>query len=103
MRNPGGYGFAFAPEGTPALRFDGWRCEATRSGVVEVDTFSCFHCNRVVHVKPKMDPADMGGLCKQCMKLICKYCVGKGCDPLEEKLKRSEDRDRFWRSLEGHR
>src|SRR5262245_13285430 len=103
MRNPGGYGYAFAgSEGPLALRFDGWQCVASSpAGVVEVDTFSCFHCNSVVYVRPKMDPADMGGLCKLCMKLICKYCYDKGnCDPLEEKLRRSEDRDRFRRSLE---
>lgn len=102
MRNPGGYGVAFSrAEGPFALWFDGSRRDAThvKSGIFETDTFTCFHCSRVTRVKPKMDAADLGGLCKVCMKLICSHCVGKGCDPLEEKLKRSEDRDRFRRSL----
>ncbi len=96
MRNPGGYGFLTQPDRS-ALRFDGLRCEAP-AGISEIDTYTCFHCCRVTHVLPKMDPADLGGLCKICMKLICKYCVGKGCDPLEEKLRRSEERDRTLRS-----
>lgn len=62
----------------------------------ECDTFTCFHCNRVVFVKPKCDPADLGGLCKGCMKLICANCVGKGnCDPWEEQMKRAEARYLF--------
>lgn len=102
MRNPGGYGIATAADGEPfALWFDRQRREVThvKSGVFETDTFTCFHCHVVTRVKPKMDAADLGGLCKVCMKLICSRCVGKGCDPMEEKLKRSEDRDRFRRSL----
>lgn len=58
----------------------------------EADTFSCAHCNRITHVKPFADAADLGGLCKICMGLVCAGCVGKGCDPLEEKLRRSEER-----------
>jgi len=59
-------------------------------GVTERDTFTCAHCNRIVHVKPFVDPASRGGLCKVCGALICKSCVGKGCDPHEEKLKEYE-------------
>lgn len=66
---------------------------------IEQDTFTCAHCNRVVFVKPQSDPADLGGLCKQCMGLICPSCVGRGCDPLEKKLERAEARDRFLRSI----
>ena len=98
MRNPGGYGIITSPVPS-ALHFDGRRREHMRAGIFETDTFTCFHCNTVTHVKPRMDAADMGGLCKVCMKLICVHCVGKGCDPMEEKLKRAEDRDRFRRSL----
>lgn len=65
----------------------------------ESDTFTCHHCNKVVIVKPKCDPCDLGGLCRICDKMICPACVNKGsCDPLEEKLKRAEDRARTLRS-----
>lgn len=96
MRNPGGYGMLITPD-KAVVHFDGRRREVN-AGTHEVDTFTCFHCGRVKHVKPKMDAADLGGLCKVCMKLICEHCVGKGCDPFEEKLKRSEARDRALRS-----
>ena len=75
MRNPGGYAFTFDPIGTRQ----------------EADTFTCFHCNHVVHVKPKCDPTELGGMCRLCMKMICPSCVDVGsCDPFEKKLDRSE-------------
>lgn len=74
MRKPGGYGLLCQP-GSPN---------------VEQDTYTCSHCNKVVFVKPKERPEDLGGLCKVCMGLICPHCVGKGCDPLEKKIERME-------------
>ena len=84
MRNPTGY------------------ATLTTDGVIvkERDTFTCFHCNRVIHVKPKCDPADLGALCKVCMELICPRCVGKGCTPFEEKLERAEARHHARKSYE---
>lgn len=62
----------------------------------EIDTFTCGHCCRVIHVLPRMDPADMGGLCKQCMELICPNCVDKMvCTPWEQQMEEIEARDRF--------
>ena len=74
MRRPGGYSIIT----DPVLRDK------------EADTFTCGHCGKVVFVKPFMDAAEMGGRCTCCDKLICSHCVGKGCDPMEEKLKRWE-------------
>lgn len=75
------------------VNFDGLRCETIAAGMVEIDTVSCGHCGRVIHIKPRMDPADMGGLCKQCMKFECPSCVGKGCTPLEKKIEEAEQRN----------
>lgn len=77
----------------------GYACISSPDGISEVDTFTCFHCQHVVHVKPKMDPAEMGGLCKQCMKLVCPHCVGKGCTPFLKKLERMEARYHMRRSM----
>ncbi len=75
MFRPGGYAFTFDAGGIRQ----------------EADTFTCFHCNKVVVVKPKCDSYDLGGMCRICEKMICPDCVDKGiCDPLEEKLKRAE-------------
>ena len=83
MRNPGGVLIATDPFGP----------------TIEIDTFTCGHCNRIKYVKPKEKPEDIGGLCKVCMKLICGDCVDTGkCDPLEEKLKREESRNEVLRS-----
>lgn len=86
MRRPQGYGVE---------RRDG-------AIVHEEDSFTCGHCNTVVFVKPKQDAADMGGLCKLCMKLTCARCAGSGkCDPFEEKLLRMESRDRLLKAVRG--
>lgn len=83
MRNAGGYFFSFDPGGVRQ----------------EADTFSCGHCCRVVIVKPKCDPCDLGGMCRLCGKMICPTCVDLGkCDPLEKKLERAEAKDRALRS-----
>lgn len=82
MRRPGGYAVLSMPGGTQ-----------------ENDTFTCGHCQRIVHVKPLADAADCGGLCKACMRLICGSCTDKRvCTPFEETFKRIEARDRFLRS-----
>ena len=62
----------------------------------EIDTFTCVHCCRVVHVPPKADPSTMGGFCRQCMSLICRKCAAKRtCTPWERQMEISEARDRF--------
>lgn len=63
--------------------------------VKEMDTFTCAHCNSIRHVKPFCDPADLGGLCKCCMGVVCEQCVGRGCDPLEKKIQRIEKSQDF--------
>ena len=83
MRNPQGYAVWTGP-----------------SAVVERDSFSCGHCNRITFVAPRADPADVGGLCKQCMHLICPRCTALGrCTPLEQQIEQSEARDRQRRAL----
>lgn len=84
MRSPGWYFLTTSPEG--------------RSH--ESDGFKCQHCQKVVMVKPMCDPADMGGRCYVCDNLICPACVGKGCDVVEEKLKRAEAQSDARRSYE---
>lgn len=73
-------------------------------GIVEQESFTCKHCQKIVFVKPLCDPADMGGLCKVCDGLICPGCYAKRmaggpCDPWEEKMKRMEARDATRRSM----
>jgi hypothetical protein len=82
MRRPQGYATIFEPD----------------KPLQEIDTFTCGHCNRVEHVQPRCKPEDLGGLCKQCMKLVCPRCNAIGiCDVFEKKLERIEARDRFLR------
>jgi hypothetical protein len=58
----------------------------------EWDTFTCGHCwpPTIHRVQAGCDPADLGGLCKVCMRLICPKCLGGGCTPFEKKLEAEE-------------
>lgn len=59
----------------------------------EHKTYTCDHCNKVVIVKHKMRPEDMGGHCRICDGLLCPTCVATGiCEPFEEKLKQMEQK-----------
>lgn len=64
----------------------------------EWDTFTCGHCNSIRHVKAGAGVEDLGGWCGTCAAPLCENCVGRGCDPLEEKLKRKEAREAALRS-----
>lgn len=97
MRKAGGYAVIVSPADAVA-NFDRLQRREIAAGTTEIDTFSCGHCGAIVHVMPRQDPADLGGLCKQCMKLICPRCLDKGCEPLERKLERAEARDNALRS-----
>ena len=82
------------PQGYAVIKEDGKRDR-------EANSMTCAHCCRITHIPAKCDPADLGGFCTVCSSLICAQCVGKGCDPLEEKLRRMEARDAALRSYGG--
>lgn len=83
MRNPQGYAVWTGPD-----------------ALVEKDSVTCGHCNRIFFVGAKEDPANIGGLCKQCMRLTCPRCTADGrCLPLEKQIEASEERDRRRRDL----
>lgn len=93
MRNPGGYAFITNPS-PGKIHLDGGRVEFACEGVTEYDTFSCRHCGSVRHVRPKERPEDLGGLCKQCMGIICPSCLDEGqCTPLIKRIEEEEERD----------
>jgi hypothetical protein len=83
MLKPGGYAQIVEPD------------RPTR----ELDTFTCGHCNRITHVKARERPEDIGGLCKQCMGLICPACVGRACVPFLRRLDEIEARARLIAAL----
>jgi hypothetical protein len=79
-----GYAVMFSPEGEK-----------------ENDTFTCAHCNTIVHIPPKGSGHQMpGGTCGSCgFKLICDACVERGvCTPFLKQLEQIEARDRFFRA-----
>lgn len=94
MRKPGGYAVVVGPTVLPDGRPAGPDpLVSTRGDFHECDTASCGHCQAIMHVKPFCDPADLGGLCKHCMRIICPRCVAKNiCVPWEEMIARMEAR-----------
>ena len=96
MRNPHGYATII---GDLARKDPKLVEQGIRHTEAEIDTYQCSHCNAVKHVPPCMDAADMGGLCKICMGLICPKCVDKGvCAPWEAEMERREAREESLRS-----
>lgn len=82
MRRPGGYLICTSPD-----------------GVVEQETFTCAHDQRIVVVPHRADPTEIGGMCYQCMKLVCPRCVAAAvCSPFEKKLDAIERRHDTLRS-----
>src|SRR5262249_41460565 len=96
MRNPGGHAQIFNPHAETVANLDRVSKQLICEGVTEFDTFTCGHCNRVIHVPVRQRPEDIGGLCKVCMRLVCPTCVGHACDVIERKLERAE-RKNTWR------
>ena len=78
MRTPGGYLMVVQPD-TP---------------LIERDTFTCCHCNRVVIVKP--GSGMQRGWCFMCGKPHCgsKRCSA-GCLPFERRLEAWENRNQL--------
>lgn len=92
IRNPHGYAVIYAPEGTK-VNFDRLRCEEIPAGKFEADTFTCIHCNRVIHVKPFTSMDEFGSMCRNCMKMTCPTCADGPCVPFMKKLEEAEKRD----------
>lgn len=92
MRNPGGYAMIVSPD-SQRVNFDHLRCEQVNAGTYEADTFTCHHCNRVVHVKAKAPLDEFGSMCRNCMKMVCPACADGGCTPFLKKLEQEEERD----------
>lgn len=64
-----------------------------------IDCAVCNHCQKVMFIKPMCDPADLGGLCWGCNKLICPDCTNKQvCTPWEKQMDIMEARDRLYRA-----
>src|ERR1700693_4468590 len=98
MRKPGGYIAISAPD----KRYQRITVNGTLiDSEVEIDCFTCAHCNFIVAVKPFCDAADAGGLCKNCMGLICGKCVDRGiCIPIEKALELDYARAAFRKSMQ---
>lgn len=92
MRRPGGYALLVQPEPSK-VNFDGFRCESIETLHYETDTFTCCHCNRVMHVKPRAPMDEFGSMCRNCMKMVCPTCANGPCVPFEKKLMEMEERN----------
>ncbi len=88
MRNPQGYAQLVGDMSAAGI-YD--FSTDTRIVASEMDTFSCGHCGRIVHVPVRTDPASIGGGCRICQSNICPKCVDNGtCTPQEEMLAQME-------------
>ena len=91
MRKPGGYVTIASPE-VSVVNFDRFRCQQISAGMFEADTFTCCHCNRIIHVKPLAPMDEFGSMCRNCMKMTCPTCADGPCVPFEKRLDEVEKR-----------
>lgn len=82
--------------------------------MLECDTRTCGHCQRIVFVKPGTASTvylvshrdgsvteEMGACCRVCMSAICLSCLDVGtCTPWERRMEQSESRDRLRRQID---
>lgn len=81
--------------------------------VVEHDTATCGHCQRVIFTKPGSAATvylildrrtlqyrdEAGAFCRVCMRPVCLACHAHGgCRPWEAMIEKAESRERFLRS-----
>lgn len=92
MRNPGGYAVIVSPDRT-RVNFDNFSCDEIGPGVTERDSFTCIHCNRVVHVRPRAPMDEFGSMCRNCMKMVCPVCANGPCVPFLKKLDEAEKKE----------
>jgi len=92
MRNPHGYAVITTPDPV-RVNFDRFRCEEVGAGVIERDTFTCCHCNRIIHVKPMAPMGEFGSMCRNCMKMTCPTCADGPCVPFQKRLEMAERRE----------
>lgn len=74
MRNAQGYAVLSGPNGA----------------VEEIDTFTCCHCNGIVHVRAGVKPDELGSWCTLCGKMHCAKQECQACVPFEKKMERME-------------
>lgn len=81
--------------------------------LVERDTITCGHCQRLQFVKPGTvatvyllpqlqgpDKEEPGAMCRVCMRPVCLSCHDHGrCTPFERQIEQSEARGRMLQSL----
>jgi hypothetical protein len=64
------------------------------TGLRETDTYTCAHCNKVIHAPVNKKLEEVGDFCRNCMKVICAFCADKRvCTPLMKQIEAMEERD----------
>lgn len=91
MRNPGGYAFLTSPVPSQA-KLPGLRCVEVDAGILEIDTYTCCHCNLVIHSKAGTQADEY--FCRGCMARICPGCADLPCIPFMKKVEEAERNDR---------
>ncbi len=83
MRKRPGYSTLFGP-GLDGLTDPGL---ASLQKFKECDTFTCNHCQKIVHVPPMINGTEVGGFCMKCDSLVCNQCKAKQtCTPVEKQI-----------------
>ena len=59
-------------------------------GMVEVETSTCAHCQKMTDIPNRRKMQEVVDICRACMKLICLDCAGKPCVPIMKRIEAQE-------------
>lgn len=73
------------------MRKEGYACLVDPDrGTKETDTYSCCHCNRIIHAPVNKKIEEVGDFCRNCMRVHCLSPACFECIPLLKKIERME-------------
>jgi hypothetical protein len=99
MLKPGGHAEVIGGRGTFACFEVGNRTMVT-SDQHEIDTWTCAHCNHVVHAPTRKRDTDYF-FCRNCMARICDPCADHPCVPFMKQVEAQEERTRRLQAYGG--
>lgn len=100
MLRPGGHGEIIGGKGTYVCFEPTGKPVMVTSDQHGIDTWTCVHCNHVVHAPPLRKDTDYF-FCRMCMARICDHCADHPCMPFMKKVEAQETRTRQLQAILG--
>jgi hypothetical protein len=100
MLRAGGYAEVIGGRGTFVCFEEGGKPQRIGADQQGFDTWTCVHCNGVVHTPTRRKDTDYF-FCRNCMARICDRCADHPCIPFMKKVEAQEERARRLQAYGG--